>query len=79
MEKEHIVVKVFENPYDLENVLQSMEIASTRNLEIVYLDRLITSLRNDESVDLLDTSYKILNKLDLIEIKNETMKGIYHG
>jgi hypothetical protein len=57
-----------ENPYDLENVFESLSIASKNDKELLYIDRLIAMLRLDPYADITTINYKILKDLDLIKI-----------
>lgn len=57
-----------ENPYDLENIFESLSIASRNDKELLYVDRLITTIRLDPLGDIAAINYKILKDLDLITI-----------
>lgn len=56
-----------ENPYDLENVFESLNIASRSDKELLYVDRLIATLRLDPHADITTINYKILKDLELIK------------
>ena len=58
-----------ENPYDLETVFESLEIAKTQNKELLYLDRLLATLRLDPEGDITNINYKILNDLGLLSLQ----------
>lgn len=57
-----------ENPYDLENIFESLSIASRNDKELLYVDRLIATIRLDPLGDITAINYKILKDLDLINI-----------
>jgi len=57
-----------ENPYDLENVFESLSIASRNDKELIYMDRLIAHLRLDPLAEITTINYKILTELELIKI-----------
>lgn len=59
-----------ENPYDLEIFFESLSIASKNEKELIYMDRLITSIRLDPFGDLTSINYKILHDLGLIKLPN---------
>lgn len=64
-----IPARIFkENPYDLETIFESLSIASTNEKELIYVDRLIHSLRNNPMGDLTEMNYKILLELNLIKL-----------
>jgi hypothetical protein len=65
---------LFENPYDIETVLESIKIAERHGKEILFLDRLFTNIRLDPNVDLTTASFRTLKELEIL--KNE---GIYNG
>jgi len=60
-----------ENPYDIETFFESFSIASKNEKELIYIDRLITSLRLDPFGDLTAINYKILMDLGLIKLPNK--------
>lgn len=60
-----------ENPYDIETFFESFSIASKHEKELIYIDRLITSLRLDPFGDLTAINYKILMDLGLIKLPNK--------
>ena len=57
---------LFENPYDIETVFESLSIASKAGKEIHFMDKFIDRLRNDSNSDITDVSCKILQDLNLI-------------
>lgn len=59
-----------ENPYDLEIFFESLSIASRNEKELIYIDRLITSIRLDPFGDLTSINYNILKDLGLIKLPN---------
>lgn len=62
---------LYENPYDIETFFESFSIASKNEKELIYIDRLITSLRLDPYGDLTAINYKILMDLGLIKLPNK--------
>jgi hypothetical protein len=65
-ERERVLI---ENPYDVESVFESLEIAGRYEKELIYMDRLIANLRIDSDCDLINLNFKILSDLGLITIK----------
>jgi hypothetical protein len=57
-----------ENPYDIETVFHSMKIASDNHKEMLFMDRLIGSIRANPNVDLTEISYNILKTMGIIKI-----------
>lgn len=58
-----------ENPYDLEAVFESLRIASEQNKELIYMDRLLATLRLDPEGDLVNINYRILNDMKLLKLE----------
>ena len=58
-----------ENPYDVETVFESMQIAGEQGKELLYMDRLIATIRLDPEADLTNLNYKILHDLQLLELE----------
>jgi hypothetical protein len=58
-----------ENPYDVETVFESMQIAGEQGKELLYMDRLIATIRLDPEADLTNLNYKILQDLQLLELE----------
>lgn len=58
-----------ENPYDLEAVFESLEIASKQGKELVYMDRLLATLRLDPEGDLVNINYRILHDMQLLTLE----------
>jgi hypothetical protein len=58
-----------ENPYDVETVFESMQIAGEQGKELLYMDRLIATLRVDSEADLTNLNYKILHDLNLLTLE----------
>lgn len=61
-----------ENPYDLQSILDCLKIAKNHNKELIYLDRVIATLRLDPEGDVVNISYRTM--IDLGLIKLETAK-----
>ena len=61
---------LFENPYDIETVLESMRIASISSKEIHFMDNFINQIRSEPESDITKTCYEILTNLNLVKLKN---------
>jgi hypothetical protein len=61
-----------ENPYDMQCILDGLEIAKTKNKELIYMDRIISTLRLDPEGDITNISYRILLDLQLLKLKTNT-------
>jgi hypothetical protein len=61
-----------ENPYDMQSILDSLEIAKKQNKELVYMDRLIATLRLDPEGDVVNINYRILLDLKLLKLQPTT-------
>jgi hypothetical protein len=59
---------LLENPYDIETVFESLEIAAKKEKELLYMDRLIATIRLDPEGDLTNINYRILLDLGLIKL-----------
>jgi hypothetical protein len=57
-----------ENPYDLETFFESLTIASDKDKELIFVDRLISLLRLDPQADITTLSFKILRDLDIVKL-----------
>jgi hypothetical protein len=62
-------VLFLENPHDLETLLESIKIAANQNKEIIFMDRLIATIRMDSNADLTNTIYRILHDLKLMKLE----------
>ncbi len=63
-------VQIFlENPYDVQCVMDCMKIAKTQNKELVFLDKLLATLRLDPEGDIINISYRILMDLKLLKLE----------
>lgn len=69
----HKVPIFLENPYDIQCILDGLKIAQKRNKELLYMDRLLATLRLDPEGDIVNICYRIL--LDLNLLKLETAKN----
>jgi hypothetical protein len=58
-----------ENPYDVQCVLDCMKIAKAQNKELVFLDKLLATLRIDSDGDIVNISYRILMDLKLLKLE----------
>jgi hypothetical protein len=57
-----------ENPYDVQAVLEGLKIAKEKNKELIYMDRLLATLRLDPEGDIVNINYRILLDLELINL-----------
>lgn len=63
-------VQIFvENPYDVQCVMDCMKIAKAQNKELVFLDKLLATLRIDSEADIVNLSYRILMDLKLLKLE----------
>jgi hypothetical protein len=58
-----------ENPYDVQCVMDCMKIAKAQNKELVFLDKLLATLRIDSDGDIVNISYRILMDLKLLKLE----------
>lgn len=70
--------KIFcENPYDIETIFEGIEISRRTGQELIYMDRLVATLRLDPMGDLTNINFKILSDMNLIAVnygkKNEKL------
>ena len=72
MQIQHVPI-FLENPYDVQCILDGLKIAQSKNKQILYMDRLLATLRLDPEGDVVNISYRIL--LDLNLLKLETAKN----
>lgn len=56
-----------ESPYDIETIFESLNVSSNSDKELLYMDKLISSLRDDPTANLADLNYRILSELSLIQ------------
>ncbi len=59
-----------ENPYDVQLILEGLKIAKSRNKELIYMDRLLATLRLDPEGDIVNISYRILLDLELMKLQH---------
>jgi hypothetical protein len=63
-------VQIFlENPYDVQCIVDCMKIAKTQNKDLVFLDKLLATLRLDPEGDIVNISYRILLDLQLLKLE----------
>lgn len=58
-----------ENPYDIETIFESLSSSTDQDKELLFVDRLISSLRHDPKADITTLCYDILRELDVIKLK----------
>lgn len=59
-----------ENPYDVQTILDCIKIAKTNNKELLFMDRLLATLRLDPEGDIVNISYRILLDLNLLKFED---------
>lgn len=69
----HKIPIFMENPYDIQCILDGLKIAESKNKQLLYIDRLLATLRLDPEEDIVNISYRVL--LDLNLLKLETAKN----
>lgn len=57
-----------ENPYDIETFFESMNVASQKDMELQYIDRLISYIRMDPHEELTTLCYNALRDLKIINM-----------
>jgi hypothetical protein len=62
-----------ENPYDIETIFESLSIASVNDKELLYIDKLITAIRQTPDCDLTNINYKILEDLKILNLNNDNI------
>jgi hypothetical protein len=55
-----------ENPYDIETVFEALSSSTDQDKELLFVDRLISSLRHDPNADLTNLCFDILRELNVI-------------
>lgn len=60
-----------ENPYDLETLFETIEIAGREGKELLLVDRLISTLRLDPELDLTNLNYRLLRDFNLLTFEHE--------
>jgi hypothetical protein len=59
----------YENPYDLETLFEALAVASEKDKELIFVDRLITFLRLDPQADITHLSFSILRDLEIVKLE----------
>lgn len=59
---------LYENPYDIETLLESLIIAEKNDKEFLYMDKFIATLRLDPEGDITNINYNILRDLGLLKL-----------
>ena len=70
----HRVPIFLENPYDVQCILDGLKIAQEKNKQLLYMDRLLATLRLDPEGDIVNISYRILLDLDLLKLETTKQK-----
>ena len=58
-----------ENPYDLETIFESLQIAAKDGKELIYMDRMVSHIRLDPCIDIINLNYNILRDMNLLELE----------
>jgi hypothetical protein len=58
-----------ENPYDIETVFEALSSSTDKDKELLFVDRLISSLRHDPKAEITTLCYDILRELNIINSK----------
>jgi hypothetical protein len=69
MSKERNRTVFLENPYDLEAVFESLRIASKEKKELLFLDRLLSTIRLNPDADIINVNYRLLHDLNLMKFE----------
>ena len=69
MSKQAERVIFLENPYDIETVFESLSVAADYDKELLFMDKLVATIRLDPEGDLTDIMYKILDDLELLKLQ----------
>lgn len=56
-----------ENPYDIETVFEALSSSTDQDKELLFVDRLISSLRHDPNADITTVCFDILRELNVIK------------
>lgn len=59
---------LYENPYDIETLFESLIIAEKNDKEFLYMDKFIATLRLDPEGDITNINYNILRDLGLLKL-----------
>ena len=54
-----------EKPDDIETVFEGLSISLEQSKHLLFLDKLISSIRTNSEIDLVDTTFEIINELKL--------------
>lgn len=54
-----------ETPDDIETIFEGLSISLEYNKHLLFLDKLVYSIRNNPNVDLVDTTFDIMTELNL--------------
>ena len=62
-------IRIFnEDPYDLETLVDSINVAAAEGKEYLFLDMLVSSLRKQPQEDITELSFNTLRHLKLITL-----------
>lgn len=70
---------LYENPYDIETLFESLTIASSKDKELLYMDKLIATLRLDPEGDITNINYNILRDLGLLKLEKPKSGDLHNG
>ena len=57
-----------ENPYDIETFFQGLEIMADNGKELFYVDRVITKIRKDPTIDLATATFEVLRDYEAVKL-----------
>lgn len=58
-----------EDPYDIETLIEAIHMASLENKELLFLDKLLTEIKETPSNNTVDVSYRILRELEVLKLE----------
>lgn len=69
MSKKKDKIIFLENPYDIETLFESLSIAADDEKELLFMDKLVATIRLDPEGDLTNIIYNILRDLELLNLE----------
>lgn len=69
MSKKKDRIIFLENPYDIETLFESLGIAADADKELLFMDKLVATIRLDPEGDLTNIIYNILRDLELLNLE----------
>ena len=62
-------LRFYENPYDIETFLESFNVASNHNKELIFIDRFLSHIRLDPCKEVATVCYEVLRDLGIIKME----------